>query len=109
MNNWWIVKRPDINDLVVTKPSEPIKHGDVIQLVHGITSRALNSHDVAAPMTPQSQEVSCYIDYNVSMPAQNLWRLEIANRDQFGKVWHAIQSQVGTALLKTFRLKYKYF
>lgn len=69
--------------------------------MHGITSRALNSHDVAAPMTPQSQEVSCYIDYNVSMPAQNLWRLEIANRDQFGNVWHAIQSQVCTLLLKT--------
>ncbi|KAJ8687182.1 hypothetical protein QAD02_022976 [Eretmocerus hayati] len=94
VNNWWIVKKPEINDLVVTRPSEPIQHGDVIQLVHGITSRALNSHDVAAPMTPQSQEVSCYIDYNVSMPAQNLWRLEIANRDQVGNVWHAIQSQV---------------
>ncbi|XP_035726639.1 protein O-mannosyltransferase 1-like isoform X1 [Vespa mandarinia] len=94
VNNWWIVKRPDRNDLVVTKPSEPIKHGDVIQLVHGITSRALNSHDVAAPMTPQSQEVSCYIDYNVSMPAQNLWRVEITNKDQSGNIWHAIQSQV---------------
>lgn len=94
VNNWWIIKRPDRNDLVVTKPSEPIKHGDVIQLVHGITSRALNSHDVAAPMTPQSQEVSCYIDYNVSMPAQNLWRVEITNRDHSGDAWHAIQSQV---------------
>ncbi|XP_071634121.1 protein O-mannosyltransferase rt isoform X1 [Temnothorax longispinosus] len=94
VNNWWIVKKPDKNDLVVTKPSEPIRHGDVIQLVHGITSRALNSHDVAAPMTPQSQEVSCYIDYNVSMPAQNLWRVEITNRDHSGDAWHAIQSQV---------------
>ncbi|XP_066603868.1 protein O-mannosyltransferase 1 [Prorops nasuta] len=94
VNNWWIVKRPDKNDLVVTKPSEPIKHDDVIQLVHGITSRALNSHDVAAPMTPQSQEVSCYIDYNVSMPAQNLWRVDITNREQSGDVWHAIQSQI---------------
>ncbi|XP_043467080.1 protein O-mannosyltransferase 1 [Leptopilina heterotoma] len=94
VNNWWIVKRHDINDLVVTKPSEPIRHGDIIQLVHGITSRALNSHDIAAPMTPQSQEVSCYIDYNVSMSAQNLWRVEIANRDQAGNVWHAIQSQI---------------
>ncbi|XP_032664728.1 protein O-mannosyltransferase 1 [Odontomachus brunneus] len=94
VNNWWIVKKPDRNDLVVTKPSEPIRHGDMIQLVHGITSRALNSHDVAAPMTPQSQEVSCYIDYNVSMPAQNLWRVEIANREQSGDAWHAIQSQV---------------
>ncbi|XP_043262567.1 protein O-mannosyltransferase 1 [Colletes gigas] len=94
VNNWWIVKRPDRNDLVVTKPSEPIKHGDVIQLVHGITSRALNSHDVAAPMTPQSQEVSCYIDYNVSMSVQNLWRVEITNKDNVGNVWYAIQSQV---------------
>lgn len=94
VNNWWIIKKPSINDLVVTNPSEPIQHGDVVQLVHGITSRALNSHDVAAPITPHSQEVSCYIDYNVSMPAQNLWRLEIINRDQFGNTWHAIRSQV---------------
>jgi hypothetical protein len=27
----------------------------VIQLVHGMTSRALNSHDVAAAMSPQNQ------------------------------------------------------
>ncbi|XP_011308139.1 protein O-mannosyltransferase 1 [Fopius arisanus] len=94
VNNWWIVKRPDVTDLVVTRPIVPLKHGDVVQLVHGITSRALNSHDVAAPMTPQSQEISCYVDYNVSMPAQNLWKIEIVNRDQSGDVWYAIQSQV---------------
>lgn len=94
MNNWWIVKRPEINDLVVTKPSKPIKDGDVIQLVHGITSRALNSHDVAAPMTPQSQEISCYIDYNISMPAQNLWKVQLINKDLTDNAWHAIQSQV---------------
>ncbi|KAK0158158.1 hypothetical protein PV328_009197 [Microctonus aethiopoides] len=94
VNNWWIIKRPDINDLVVTRPIVPLKHGEVIQLVHGITSRALNSHDVAAPLTPQSQEISCYVDYNVSMAAQNLWRVEIINRDQVGDTWYAIQSQV---------------
>ena len=75
-------------------PNDPIKNGDIIQLVHGITSRALNSHDVAAPLTPQSQEVSCYVDYNVSMPAQNLWRVEIVNGKQNDNTWHAIQSQV---------------
>ncbi|XP_014473640.1 PREDICTED: protein O-mannosyltransferase 1 [Dinoponera quadriceps] len=109
VNNWWIVKKPDRDDLVVTKPSEPIRHGDVIQLVHGITSRALNSHDVAAPMTPQSQEVSCYIDYNVSMPAQNLWRVEVVNREQSGDAWHAIQSQVRLIHMHTnaeFALKF---
>lgn len=35
VNNWWIVKRPDKNDLVVEQPVDAIKHGDVIQLVHG--------------------------------------------------------------------------
>lgn len=94
VNNWWIVKRPGIDGLVVSKPIEPIKHGDVVQLVHGISSRALNSHDVAAAMSPQNQEVSCYIDYNVSMPAQNLWRVDIINKDQAGDVWHTIQSQI---------------
>ncbi|KAL0269207.1 UNVERIFIED_CONTAM: hypothetical protein PYX00_007014 [Menopon gallinae] len=94
VNNWWIVKRPNKNDLMVTQPVDAIRHGDIIQLVHGITSRALNSHDVAAPMSPQNQEVSCYIDYNVSMPAQNLWKLDIVNKDQVGEVWHAIHSQV---------------
>ncbi|XP_014238625.1 protein O-mannosyltransferase 1 [Trichogramma pretiosum] len=101
VNNWWIVKRPEIDDLVVSAPSQPIKHGDVIQLVHGITSRALNSHDVAAPMTPQCQEVSCYVDYNVSMPAQNLWRVEIVSREVSGDVWHAIKSQVRLIHLNT--------
>lgn len=95
VNNWWIVKRPSRSDLVVGEQPDPIKHGDEIHLVHGITSRALNSHDVAAPVSPQSQEVTCYIDYNVSMPAQILWRVEIINRDQEGgPVWHAITSQV---------------
>ena len=94
VNNWWIVKLPEVSDLVVNRPIVPLKHGDVVQLVHGITSRALNSHDVAAPQTPQSQEVSCYVDYNVSMPAQNLWKIDIVNREQSGDVWYAIQSQV---------------
>nr|CAI5824722.1 unnamed protein product [Callosobruchus analis] len=94
VNNWWIVKRPDRNDLRVEKPVDGIKHGDIIQLVHGITSRALNSHDVAAPMSPQCQEVSCYIDYNISMPAQNLWKVDIINREQNGDTWHTIQSLV---------------
>ncbi|KAJ4442184.1 hypothetical protein ANN_12050 [Periplaneta americana] len=95
VNNWWIVKRPRRSDLVVSQPVDAIRHGDVIQLVHGMTSRALNSHDVAAPMSPQNQEVSCYIDYNVSMPAQNLWRVDIINRDQVGDIWHTIESLTG--------------
>ena len=55
VNNWWIVKRPDREDLAVHEPLDVIRNGDVVQLVHGMTHRALNSHDVAAPMTPHCQ------------------------------------------------------
>ncbi|XP_071165425.1 protein O-mannosyl-transferase 1-like isoform X1 [Mytilus edulis] len=94
INNWWIVKHPDSDSMVVDDPPKPIEHGDLIQLVHGITSRALNSHDVAAPITPQNQEVTCYIDYNVTMPAQNLWRVEVINRDTDGHKWQTIKSHI---------------
>ncbi|BES92858.1 dolichyl-phosphate-mannose-protein mannosyltransferase activity [Nesidiocoris tenuis] len=94
LNNWWIVRRPDKSNLVVSSPPDAIKHGDIIHLIHGITGRALNSHDVSAPMSPHNQEVSCYVDYNISMPAQNLWKVDIINRNVEGDVWHTIQSQV---------------
>lgn len=94
INNWWIVKHPDRNLLVVDEPPKPVKHGDVVQLVHGITSRALNSHDVAAPLTPQNQEVTCYIDYNISMASQNLWKVEIVNRKSDDEAWQIINSHI---------------
>uniref|UniRef100_A0A7N6BV63 Protein O-mannosyl-transferase 1 n=1 Tax=Anabas testudineus TaxID=64144 RepID=A0A7N6BV63_ANATE len=94
VNNWWIIKDPSRQELVVSSPPRPIRHGDVIQLVHGMTSRFLNSHDVAAPMSPHAQEISGYIDFNVSMPAQNLWRVVISNRDSESEVWKTILSEV---------------
>ncbi|XP_058927433.1 protein O-mannosyl-transferase 1 isoform X1 [Kogia breviceps] len=94
VNNWWIVKDPGRHQLVVNNPPRPVRHGDIVQLVHGMTTRLLNTHDVAAPLSPHSQEVSCYIDYNVSMPAQNLWRLDIVNRESDTDVWKTILSEV---------------
>ncbi|XP_020650570.3 protein O-mannosyl-transferase 1 [Pogona vitticeps] len=94
VNNWWIVKDPGTQQLVVSNPPRPVRHGSIVQLVHGITTRYLNTHDVAAPLSPHSQEVSCYIDYNISMPAQNLWRVEIVNRETDGDVWKTILSEV---------------
>lgn len=87
------MKRADVNDLVVDTV-DGIQHGDDVEFIHGITSRALNSHDVAAPMTPQSQEVTCYVDYNISMAAHTVWTVDIINREQEGSVWHAIKSRV---------------
>ncbi|XP_017081211.1 protein O-mannosyltransferase 1 [Drosophila eugracilis] len=94
VNNWWLVKRPKKENLVVGDKPDVIRHGDIIQLVHGITSRALNSHDVAGAMTPQCQEVSCYIDYEIKMAGELLWRVEILNRQSTGNKWHAIKSEV---------------
>jgi len=94
MNNWWIVKRPSKDDLIASDPIDVIKNGDIIQLVHGMTSRLLNSHDVAAPMSPFNQEVSGYINYNISMPAQNLWKVDLLNSEDTLGIWHTISSNV---------------
>ncbi|XP_053337154.1 protein O-mannosyl-transferase 1 [Clarias gariepinus] len=94
INNWWIIKDPRKQSLVVSSPPRPVRHGDIVQLLHGMTSRFLNTHDVAAPMSPHSQEVSGYIDFNVSMPAQNLWRVDITNRESDRDVWKTILSEV---------------
>ncbi|CAO2597972.1 Protein O-mannosyl-transferase 1 [Lemmus lemmus] len=94
INNWWIVKDPGRHQLVVNNPPRPVRHGDIVQLVHGMTTRLLNTHDVAAPLSPHSQEVSCYIDYNISMPAQNLWKLDIVNRESSRDTWKTILSEV---------------
>ncbi|KAM5299667.1 protein O-mannosyl-transferase 1 isoform 6-T6 [Ctenodactylus gundi] len=51
-------------------------------------------HDVAAPLSPHAQEISCYVDYNISMPAQNLWRLDIVNRESDRDSWKTILSEV---------------
>lgn len=93
INNWWIVKHPENDDLFTSFPPKYVKNGDVIHLVHGTTGRGLSSHDVAAPLNPQLMEVSGYIDHNVSMDAQLGWRIEIINADATN-LWKAIDSQV---------------
>lgn len=80
--------------MITHEPRDNIKNGDIIQLVHGLSGRALNSHDIAAPMSPYNQEVSCYIDYNISMLAQNFWQIKLLNPDDTDNYWHAINSRV---------------
>ena len=94
VNNWWFIKDPNSDQIQLSDPPVPVKHGDVIQIVHGITSRALNSHNVAAPLTASCQEVSCFIDYNVSMEAENYWQVEIINRETDRDEWQTIRSHV---------------
>jgi len=47
-------------------------------ITEGVSERCVLmccSHDVAAPLSPHCQEVSCYIDYNVSSLEQSLWQV----------------------------------
>ncbi|XP_040180327.1 protein O-mannosyl-transferase 1 [Rana temporaria] len=94
VNNWWIVKDPSRQEMIVSSPPRAVRHGDTVQLVHGMTARFLNTHDVAAPLSPYSQEISCYVDYNISMPAQTLWKVEIVNRESDKDTWKTILSEV---------------
>jgi len=93
INNWFIVKHPDSDSLKVDFPPRPVKNGDVIHLVHGLTGRGISSHDVGAPVNPTLMEVSGYVDHNVSMDAQYGWKLQIVNPDE-SELWRAIGSQV---------------
>jgi dolichyl-phosphate-mannose-protein mannosyltransferase len=88
----------------------PLRHSDLIRLVHVTTGFALNSHDVAGPLTPQAQEVSCYGpgDERVPagepghMPLSDMWRVELlgSNVDSNAPVW-AIESRLRLTHIST--------
>lgn len=103
VNNWWIIKRPHIDELVVNEPYDRIRDGDLVQLVHGLTGRTLNSHDVASAMSPYSQEVSCYVDHNISMSAQNVWRVQLSNPYDTNNHWHTLNSRLQLIHLNSSR------
>jgi len=44
-----------VDNLAVNETKDVIRHGDEIHIVHGMSGRLLNSHDVAAPVSPQNQ------------------------------------------------------
>jgi len=52
-----------------------IRNKDTVQLVHAVTRKILNSHDVAAPLTPTNQEVAGYINYSSQFVPHISWTL----------------------------------
>eukprot|EP00039_Didymoeca_costata_P012124 m.173502 g.173502 ORF g.173502 m.173502 type:complete len:179 (-) comp15388_c0_seq16:54-590(-) len=48
--------------LLTQSSLDSIKHGDALAFVHVQTNKALNSHDIVAPISNDEQEVSCYGD-----------------------------------------------
>ena len=61
-------------------PSEPVanapvRNGDRVELFHFSTKKLLNSHDVAAPLSPTLQEVAGYINYSAQFTPYLQWEL----------------------------------
>lgn len=77
------------NDWIVTPtweaaPYDPegeiryLKDGDTIRLVHASTGRNLHSHPVAAPVSKQNHEVSCYGNATVG-DSNDYWVVEVVD------------------------------
>eukprot|EP00730_Choanoeca_flexa_P020208 TRINITY_DN9883_c0_g1_i4.p1 TRINITY_DN9883_c0_g1~~TRINITY_DN9883_c0_g1_i4.p1 ORF type:complete len:762 (+),score=107.35 TRINITY_DN9883_c0_g1_i4:27-2312(+) len=90
-NNWWqvqVVRQGAFAASPMRIKGHDVlhlRHDDVIRLVHAGTGLPLNSHDVAAPLSHDAQEVTCYApgDERVPagqpghMPKHDLWRVEV--------------------------------
>ncbi|XP_067942196.1 protein O-mannosyl-transferase 1-like [Watersipora subatra] len=95
INNRWIVVKVYSQD--IQEPSymdAALRDGDIISLMHESTGRLLNSHDVAAPMSPSKQEVSCFIDHQMSLPMQAAWVLEVDQQAEARGEWLSKSSEV---------------
>ena len=68
--------------------------GESIKLMHGMTGRLLNSHDVAAPLSPQLQEVSAFVDHKIGMKPETIWKISILNREKIDAEWNALENEI---------------
>lgn len=87
LNNWWVIQRPGTENATLDSPPVAVKDKDLVNLVHRTTGRKLNSHNVAAPMSPTSQEVSCYVHYENISVLQDLWQVHFIKLPQAQKNW----------------------
>lgn len=83
-NNEWIVKPPwQVPAIDPNGEIRYIKHGDVIRLAHGPTTRNLHSHPVTAPVTKLNHEVACYGNETVG-DTNDHWVVEVVDDIQRG-------------------------
>ncbi len=57
----------------IPEDDSPVRNGDLVELVHRGTGKLLNSHDVAAPLSPALQEVAGYINYSTQFIPHLQW------------------------------------
>eukprot|EP00123_Amoebidium_parasiticum_P004441 comp15747_c0_seq1/m.12955 comp15747_c0_seq1/g.12955 ORF comp15747_c0_seq1/g.12955 comp15747_c0_seq1/m.12955 type:complete len:767 (-) comp15747_c0_seq1:194-2494(-) len=91
-NRWMILEVNSTNPMlreiegVNATDNEPFSHdsvrevkdGDYVKLVHMSTHKLLNGHDVASPMSPSKQEVSCW-DHTETMAAEPVWIIRVTS------------------------------
>lgn len=78
-NNDWVIT-PTWEDPAY-EPDEPLRYlenGNVIRLVHATTGRNLHSHPVAAPVSKQNHEVSCYGNATIG-DSNDYWVVEVVD------------------------------
>ena len=93
-NNDWIIQK---RDGTVPEDLEYIQHGDIIRLMHTLTSKRLHSHDHKPPMTEDENhfEVSGYGYAGFAGDANDEWRVEIVEGkdEESGKYLHTLNTQ----------------
>ncbi|KAJ2190329.1 Protein O-mannosyltransferase 2 [Coemansia sp. RSA 532] len=95
-NNEWIIARPQgegFND--TSSAPEPVRHGDVVSLMHRQTKTMLHSHRAhMAPVSTKDYEVTAYGKLGWK-DRNNNWRVEIVNEQSkvVNGELHAITTQ----------------
>eukprot|EP00051_Salpingoeca_urceolata_P019710 m.290773 g.290773 ORF g.290773 m.290773 type:complete len:779 (+) comp19471_c0_seq4:679-3015(+) len=101
--NWW---RVEPTDGVITPEGSArvVSNGDVIRLVHLVTNKTLNSHDVAAPVTPSQMEVSCYGPSDMRVPPGEVGHMPLNDKFKIQLVGSPDQDPNVLSLRSQFRL-----
>lgn len=77
-NDWLVIPRWEDEPYDEHGPLRYLENGAVIRLVHATTGRNLHSHPVAAPVTKQNHEVSCYGNATIG-DSNDYWVVEVVD------------------------------
>ncbi|EIW84678.1 glycosyltransferase family 39 protein [Coniophora puteana RWD-64-598 SS2] len=98
-NEWNILPRWDEPAFDPNSDMRFLKHGDIIRLQHGPSTRNLHSHEVAGPITKVNYEVSCYGNATVG-DYHDYWVVEVLDDIKQGKREHVEKIHALTTRLR---------
>ncbi|KAJ1674361.1 Protein O-mannosyltransferase 2, partial [Spiromyces aspiralis] len=102
-NNDWVVHRAHSEGAgnYLAGPVELVKDGDIVRLVHQTTGCNLHSHNVKAPLTATSLEVSGYGNYTMYPDPNDHWKTELVSNNAKANPGAHLR-----AITTTFRLRH---